>query len=245
MKNLFYDFHTHSCLSPCADDGCTPAMLAGYGKLAGLDLMALTDHNTARNCPAFFEAAQAYGVIPVAGMELTTAEDIHAVCLFETLEGALEFDAFVAQRRMQLPNRPEVFGNQFIMDAEDNKIGEEPFVLSFATTISIDDVQNEVKPFGGIAWPAHIDRQSNGLIAVLGDFPASLPFPVAEVHDLAKLPALCADYPALAGKRFVTGSDAHALEMLRDADAGIEVDDGAETPEEVRTSLFRTFRGLL
>ena len=245
MKKLYYDFHTHSCLSPCADDDFTPAALAGFGKLAGLDVLALTDHNTAGNCPAFFEAAQAYGVVPVAGMELTTAEDIHAVCLFETLEEAMAFDRYVRERRMQLPNRPEVFGNQRIMDADDNQIGEEPFVLSFATTISIDDVQREVQPFGGIAWPAHVDRQSNGLIAVLGDFPAELPFPIAELHDTEKLPELARQYPALEKKRIVTGSDAHAAEMLRDAQAQIEVDDGAETPEEIRASLFSTLRSLL
>ena len=75
MRNYYYDLHTHSCLSPCGGDDSTPAAIAGMAKLAGLDIIALTDHNSSKNCPAFFEAARAYGIVPVAGMELTTSED--------------------------------------------------------------------------------------------------------------------------------------------------------------------------
>ena len=92
MGRYFYDFHVHSCLSPCGDADNTPNNLAGMAFLNGVRIMALTDHNSSRNCPAFFAAARRYGIIPVAGMELTTSEDIHAVCLFERLEDALAFN---------------------------------------------------------------------------------------------------------------------------------------------------------
>ena len=55
MKAAF-DLHFHSCLSPCGDGAMTPATIAGLCKLAGLDVAALTDHNTCGNCPAFCEA---------------------------------------------------------------------------------------------------------------------------------------------------------------------------------------------
>lgn len=80
---FYYDLHIHSILSPCGDDDNTPNNIAGMASLCGLNIIALTDHNSAKNCPAFFEAARKYGIIPVAGMELTTSEDIHVVCLFE------------------------------------------------------------------------------------------------------------------------------------------------------------------
>ena len=86
MKKYYYDLHIHSCLSPCGDDDSTPNSIAGMGELNGLQIMALTDHNTCKNCPAFFKACKNHGILPVAGMELTTAEDIHAVCLFPNLE---------------------------------------------------------------------------------------------------------------------------------------------------------------
>ena len=82
---LYYDLHMHSCLSPCADDDMTPMNMAGMGMLKGLSVMALTDHNSCRNCPAFFKACEGYGVVPIAGMELSTAEDVHMVVLFPTL----------------------------------------------------------------------------------------------------------------------------------------------------------------
>ena len=55
---LYYDLHLHSCLSPCGSDDMTPADLAAMCALAGLDVVALTDHNTAGNCAAFCRAAQ-------------------------------------------------------------------------------------------------------------------------------------------------------------------------------------------
>ena len=77
-----YDLHNHSCLSPCADIDNTPNNIAGMAYLSGIKIVALTDHNSVKNCPAFFEAAAKYGIIPISGLELTTSEDIHLVCLF-------------------------------------------------------------------------------------------------------------------------------------------------------------------
>ena len=112
MNRYYYDFHIHSCLSPCADNDMTPNNIAGMAALAGLNIVALTDHNTARNCPAFFAAAKKNGIIPVAGMELTTAEDIHLVCLFEDIDKALAFNDEVDKHRIRIPNRTDIFGDQ-------------------------------------------------------------------------------------------------------------------------------------
>lgn len=48
MSALRGDLHVHTCLSPCADDALTPAMAVGMAKLAGADVIAVTDHNSAR-----------------------------------------------------------------------------------------------------------------------------------------------------------------------------------------------------
>ena len=77
MNKYYYDLHIHSCLSPCGDDDMTPANIAGMAALKGLQILALTDHNTVKNCPAFYKACRKHGIIPVAGMELTVSEDIH------------------------------------------------------------------------------------------------------------------------------------------------------------------------
>ena len=210
MKNYYYDLHIHSCLSPCGDNDSTPDSIAGMGELNGLDIMALTDHNTCKNCPAFFEAALKHGILPVAGMELTTAEDIHVVCLFEGLQSALEFDNELQKRRVLIENRTDIFGDQLICDSEDNTIGNEKYLLSNATTVSLDEAPDFVKGFGGICYPAHIDRDSNGVIAVLGAFPKTPYFECAEVHDREKL----SDYSEKSGfdvSKLVISSDAHYL----------------------------------
>jgi len=239
---LFYDLHNHSCLSPCADDDLTPGNLAGLGALAGIRVMALTDHNSVKNCPSFFAAAKEVGIVPVAGMELTTAEDIHVVCLFETLEAALDFGETAEAHRVRIKNRPDRFGGrQIICDETDTPCGEEPDFLSMATDVSLEEVPRLVAPFGGISYPAHIDREANGLIAVLGTVPEEYPFPCAELYRLEEAEVYRARYPVLQNKRFVTGSDAHFLTAVREACASFP---GKEASDDaVRASLFAWLRG--
>ena len=210
MRDYYYDLHIHSCLSPCGDDDATPDSIAGMGELNGLDIMALTDHNTCKNCPAFFEAAKAHGILSVAGMELTTAEDIHMVCLFPDLKSAMDFDGELQQKRILIPNRTDIFGNQYICDAEDNIIGSEEFLLSNATVISIDEAPALVEAYGGICYPAHIDRPSNSVSAVLGVFPKNPIFSCAEVHDGDRLLEF-SEYSGLPESRLIVSSDAHFL----------------------------------
>ena len=242
MSRYYYDLHIHSCLSPCADNDMTPANIAGTATLAGIQIMALTDHNSVKNCPSFFKACKRYGVIPVAGMELTTAEDIHVVCLFEELEKALEFGEEVETRRVKIPNRVDIFGDQFIMDDGDSVIATEEFMLPNATEISIDEAPKIVEKYGGICYPAHIDRQANGIIATLGTFPEFPKFKCAELHDKEKVAPHLEKYPILQDKQIVISSDAHYLWDIRDADAYFDLDDEPYSSSLVRQRLFEKLR---
>jgi PHP family Zn ribbon phosphoesterase len=206
MKKYYYDLHIHSCLSPCGDDDSTPNSIAGMGELNGLDIMALTDHNTVRNCPYFFEAAKNHGILAIAGMELTTAEEIHVICLFETLENAFAFEKEIEPKRILIKNRTDIFGNQLICDSEDNIIGNDEYLLSNATMISFDDVSDIVKKFDGVCYPAHIDRDSNSVTAVLGGLPPHSNFKFAELHDKSKAPKF-----KDTNCEFIISSDAHYL----------------------------------
>ena len=240
MPKYYYDLHTHSCLSPCGDDDNTPNNIAGMASISELDIVALTDHNSAKNCPAFFAAAEKYGIIPIAGMELTTAEDIHVVCLFENLSDALDFDAFVEKNRYLIKNKPEFFGEQLILDGDDNVIGKEQNLLTNATFISIEDAKKTVEDFGGVAYPAHIDRDSNGLIAVLGAIPEDTDFDYFELHD----GSLIEEYSKKHGidkDRFIVSSDAHYLTSFRDKENFFELD-CERNPNTVRKKLFELLR---
>lgn len=242
MNRYYYDFHIHSCLSPCADNDMTPQNIAGMATLAGLNIVALTDHNTVKNCPAFFKAAKQNGIIAVAGMELTTAEDIHIVCLFEKLDEALSFGEEIEKHRIRIKNRTDIFGDQLILDEEDNIIGTEEYLLSNATDISYDDVLELVDSFNGVSFPAHVDREANGVIATLGTFPEEPAFKIAEFHNAEKIEEYKEKYPILKSKLITIGSDAHFLWDIRDKSAYFELDDEPFSSDKVRQSLFEILR---
>ena len=187
MIPLFYDLHIHSCLSPCGDDDMTPANIAGMAAVKGLDVIALTDHNSCRNCPAAMYHGERYGVTVIPGMELTTQEEVHVICLFPTLKDALAFDALVYKKLMPIPNREDIFGKQQIMDQEDRVIGTVENLLINATSISFDDVFPLAAAYGGIAYPAHVDKASNSLLSNLGFVPPGSSFACAEFHDFKNL----------------------------------------------------------
>lgn len=243
MKKYYYDLHIHSCLSPCGDDEMTPNNIAGMGVVAKLDIMALTDHNSCRNCPAFFRTAEAYGIVPVAGMELTTAEDIHLVCLFENLEDALRFDAAVSEKRIPFKNRVDIFGEQMIMNENDEVIGVEENLLSNATLITVDEAPALVEAHGGICYPAHIDREANGIVATLGVFPEFLYFPCAEYHDGDKRKEYEERFPLLSSKPFVVSSDAHYLWDISGRLNCFELECN-DNPADIRKKLFERLKGL-
>ncbi len=242
MNKYYYDLHVHSCLSPCADNDNTPYNLAGFAALSGINIMALTDHNTCKNCPAFYAAAKAYGVIPVAGMELTTSEDIHVVCLFETLEQAMAFDAEVDSKRIKIKNREDIFGEQLILGLDDEPIGKEEHLLSNATMISLDEAPEIVERFGGVCYPAHIDRDANGIVAVLGTLPETPKFHCVEIRDLENIQAYKERFK-LDDKVIVISSDAHYLQDVRDKENFFELDDEPYSGDKVRQELFKLLRG--
>lgn len=242
MRRYYYDLHIHSCLSPCGDNDNTPNNIAGMASLCELDIVALTDHNTAKNCPAFFKAAEKYGIIPIAGMELTTAEDIHVVCLFETLQNALEFDKFIETKRIYIKNKPQIFGEQLILDSEDNVIGEDENLLSNATAITIDDVSELVNKFGGVCYPAHIDRMSNGIISILGTIPDDSEFTLYEIHSKDKIEKFSKEY-SIDKDRFIVSSDAHYLTDMRDKENFFTL--SSEKRDDIVAELFELFRRKL
>ena len=242
MSTFYYDLHVHSCLSPCGDEDNTPCNIAGMAEVCELDIVALTDHNTTKNCPAFFEAARRHGIIPVAGMELTTSEEIHVVCLFEKLDDAMAFDEYINTKRTLIKNRPEIFGNQLILDGEDNVIGTDEHLLTVATAVSIEDVAELVSRYSGVAFPAHIDRMSYGIIAVLGTVPESLPFAAVEFASDEAIDEYRQKYN-IGDKITVRSSDAHTLESVSDRSYSFELSADKSSPDEVRRALISHLRG--
>ena len=152
----------------------------------------------------------------------------------------MDFGAEVEKRRIKIKNRPEIFGDQFIMNSEDNVIGMEEDLLINATDITVDEAPLLAENFGGVCYPAHIDRDSNGIIAVLGAFPETPEFSSAELHDGEKLDEYL-EISRLKKEAFIISSDAHNLWSIKEKTDFLEL---AESDDEdlVRQRLIEYLR---
>ncbi len=216
MPDLFYDLHIHSCLSPCGDDDMTPGNIVGMAAIKGLDVIAVTDHNSCKNCPAVMKLAEQFGVLAIPGMEINTSEEVHAVCLFPELSQAMAFDAYVYERLIPFPNKEEIFGKQQICNEDDEVVGTVPYLLINSVDISFDALWELVRGYGGVMFPAHIEKSANSLIANLGFVPPDSRFRTAELKDLKKLHEVRRNNPYLESCRIISNSDAHYLEHINE-----------------------------
>ena len=219
---VFYDLHMHSCLSPCGADDMTPNNLVNMAALAGLQVIAVADHNTTKNVPAAMAVGREAGVLVVPAMELTTKEDIHVLCLLPDPETAEDFRKYVYERLPQRKNRPKAFGNQFVMDENDEIIEEETQILKFGSSIGIYETRRLLEDFHGLAVPAHIDRASFSLIGVMGNVDPDMGFHVYETTPGCDREALMEKYHFRGG--FISNSDAHDLIAIQDAERTLDVE---------------------
>lgn len=211
---LFYDLHLHSCLSPCGDADMTPNNLVNMALLNGMQLIALTDHNSCKNCRAAVEVGERAGLCVVPGMELCTSEEAHVVCLFPTVEAAEAFGGYVAAHSPRIKNKPRIFGEQLILDQEDQELGREEFLLLTAANISVNQVCALTARYGGAAFPAHIDRDSYSVLSSLGELPKEAGFRAAEITAKGDVEALKRLHPELEEMILFLDSDAHYLENM-------------------------------
>jgi hypothetical protein len=198
---LTADFHNHSCLSPCASLEMSPKVLVDRARQRGVDVLVLSDHNSARNAPAFEQLCHQAGLLPLCGIEVTTQEELHCLCVFGTAHQALEFGAFVEDHLSKVRNKPDRWGDQIVVDGGENILAEVEFYLGTATDLPLTALGGFCLDAGGLFIPAHIDRASQSVLSQLGYLP-DLPYSALEVRrDAAGLETR--------GKPLVKGSDAH------------------------------------
>lgn len=214
MPELYYDFHVHSCLSPCGDEDMTPQNIVNMMALAGYEVIALADHNSTRNCKAVMEAAKQVGLLAIPGMELCTSEEVHALCLLPDLDAAEAFGQYVYSKLPDIQNRTDIFGRQLCMDEQDRVIGEEKRLLISATEIGIYEVYDLVKSYGGTVIPAHVDRHSFSILSNLGFYDPAMQFPAIELTANCDADAFRQTHGI--SLPYLVNSDAHNLEQIAD-----------------------------
>ncbi|MDR1869958.1 MAG: PHP domain-containing protein [Treponema sp.] len=208
---MLADLHNHSCLSPCGSLELSPRSLLETAAASGVKLLALTDHNSSLNCPAFAELSPQYGIIPIFGMEATTTEEIHVLCLFTDLEACMAFNKYAYSIMAPFLNNPEKTGDQVYVDAEENIIGEVEYYLLSPLDLSIDNIGEKVGEFGGIVIPAHVDRPAFSMTSQLGVVVGG---PWSALECVRIPPVFNGSALNTLGYPLITSSDAHYCEHV-------------------------------
>ena len=205
------DLHIHSTLSPCGSLESSPAKIVAEAARTGLDIIAVSDHNSTRNLPAFKKAAEGK-IVPFFGIEVQTLSETHILVIFEKLDAAMSFGDLVYRNLPEIPNNPDYFGDQVVVDERETILGFEERLLLQSVSMDVEEVCFKAHSFGGLVFPAHIDRDSFSIRSQLGYIPEELDIDGVELsRDLSigeakkKFPEYFARYPV------IRNSDAHYL----------------------------------
>ena len=210
VKNFSCDFHIHSALSPCASLEMSPKNIVGKAREVGLDIIAITDHNMVENAIYTHEIGKMNDLLVLPGMELQTVEEIHLLAIFGHSETALDFQRRIYQSLPPVPNNADYFGDQVVVDEEDNIVRFEDKLLLNSVQISLEEAVTLIKSYGGIVIPSHIDSPTFSIISQLGYIPEDLAIDAVEIRDKDKIPEVL-PFIMKRGLPFLTSSDAHYL----------------------------------
>ena len=208
MSAVRFDLHIHSCLSPCANLEMSPSEIVARAVRAGMDGIALTDHQSARNTPAIAECARRAGLKCLYGMEVQTAEEVHTVALFDTVEQALALTDWVYEAMPKRVNDPDTFGDQPVVTWDDDIIDLEWRILAMGCRRTIPETAAKVHELGGLYIAAHVDRPNFSCLGTLGAIPEGC-FDAVELSRTAEASEWL---PKTAGYAVTRSSDAHNLD---------------------------------
>jgi PHP family Zn ribbon phosphoesterase len=213
MKLFRADLHVHTVLSPCGSLEMAPNRIVQEAIAKNLNIIAIADHNSTRQCRAVMEAGHEKGLLVIGGAEINTREEVHCLTFFENIELLDAFQIYLDRWLPNIPNDTEKFGHQVWVNRNEEILGEEKRLLWSGLNQSIEEVAREVHRLGGIFIPAHVNRQAFGLFNQLGFVPEGL-----KVDALEVTPGVSVQFLQKTGIKtqypLITGSDAHDLEQI-------------------------------
>jgi PHP family Zn ribbon phosphoesterase len=189
-----------------------PRTIVDRAKQAGLDAVGICDHNAAANVQAVREAGREAGIGIIAGMEVTTAEEIHLLAFFDS-EHELQTFAGIVRNHLSGINDPELFGEQIVVDKNDEPVALEERLLIGATDLGVAQIVESIHRLAGLAIASHVDRQTFSVLSQLGFIPSELALDGVELSRQAG----SEDRYDLRGLSVVRSSDAHFPEEIGSA----------------------------
>lgn len=235
LRRLRADLHIHTCLSPCGELTMSPRAVVERARASGLDIIAVTDHNTTENAGAAIEAAAGTGLAVLPGIEMTTAEEVHILGLFEAGAGLGPFQAEVFRNLPDVPSKMKFAGDQVIVDAADYVTGFCPRCLFGATLFSVQEAVDLIHRHCGLAIACHIDRDSYSIISQLGFIPPGLGLDAVEVSPRLSPEEARRQFGLSDRLPVVRFSDAHKPEEIGAASTDLLVQDPGL--DEIRRAL--------
>ncbi len=235
LRRLRADLHIHTCLSPCGELTMSPRAVVAGARAAGLDVIAVTDHNTTENAAAVIEAAAGTGLAVLPGIEMTTSEEVHILGLFEAGTDLGPFQAEVFRNLPDVPSKMKFVDDQVIVDAADYVTGFSPRCLFGATLFSVHAAVDLIHGFGGLAIACHVDRESFSIISQLGFIPPGLRLEAVEISPRLTVAAAESTFGPFDPLPVVRFSDAHKPEEIGSATTEFIV--AGPTLEEIRRAL--------
>ncbi len=205
------DLHVHTVLSPCAEVEMIPPLIVESALDLGINLIAITDHNSTANIRAVQKAAEHSSLTVLPGMELQTKEDVHSLCLFDTLQQAEELQQIVNHKLPRIKNNADLFGAQFIVDENGEYLGSEDQLLITSSSLSLNEALAIVTSLGGLFIPAHINRKTFGLIESLGFLPPDLPVLAVEISRHMTPQQARIEIPSVSRLPIIQNGDVHRL----------------------------------
>lgn len=174
------DLHTHSRVS---DGTATPADLVRSAAAAGLDVVALTDHDTTAGWDEATAAAPEAGIALVRGIEISTRHDgagVHLLAYLPDPDDAslqAELDRIVAGREQRVPAMLARLRELGIPATEEalvevsggNRVTGRPHVADLMVRLGV--VANRDEAFAGYlseGKPAYVDRYAADLVTMIG-----------------------------------------------------------------------------
>jgi 3',5'-nucleoside bisphosphate phosphatase len=206
------DLHVHTVLSPCAQIEMIPPLIVQRALENHIHLIAITDHNASANIIAVQKAASGTELIVLPGMELQTREEVHVLCLFDTLDQISTFQNFVDEHLPDLKNNPDFFGEQFVVDETGEFIRSEEKLLLISTNIDFKEAWYKVNELGGLFIPAHVNRKAFGLLENLGLVPDDIPIEALEISRHLKFDQAYQLFPQLRGYPLIQNGDVHGID---------------------------------
>lgn len=211
-----------------------PPLIVETALEMGISLIAVTDHNSSANILAVQQAARETPLTVLPGMELQTREEVHSLCLFDSMDQVQELQESVNKTLPMINNQPDHFGEQFVVDETGGFIRTESRLLITSSSMSLDEAYYLVDRIGGLFIPAHINRKTYGLIESLGFLPPDIPFPAVEISRHISADQARRQIPSIGPIPIIQNGDVH---RLSDFLGSLSFDLESPTIGEIRMAL--------